>query len=248
MGNPHRETAVTALIDKHWHEAADAYTLAAHRDFGDGQSWSVLDPGTRERPAHGLSFLTQAALCYRLAGADDRARLRSMTALPLAIDSRDHVHEGVGRAVCQEFIGDARAVIGRTEKATEAYERAARLYRDNTPDKPLDAAGGPLFSAANRLILHASRNTGTEVRWDDLHGPDPTGTEYLAHRAAYKRNHLPRIAGIVLDAERLHVPRGTTEYDNDNFRCPDCGKRDVNWVAGETVCLYCSVRVTEAKR
>jgi hypothetical protein len=248
MGNPHRERAISALIDRNWHDAADAYTLAAHRDLGEGRGWNVLDPGTRERPAHGLSFLTQAALCYRLADADDRACLRSMTALPLAIDGRDHVREGVARAVCQEFVGDARAVIGRTEKATAAYERAATSYREQSPADPLDAAGTPLFSAANRLTLHISRNTGTEVRWDDLHGSDPTEADYLAHRAVYKRKHLPRIVDAVLDAGRVHVPRGTTEYNNDNFRCPDCGSRDVNWVADETVCLHCSVRVTEAKR
>ena len=246
MGNPHRETAVTALVEENWHTAADAYTLAAHRDIGDGEDWTILDPGTRERPAFGLAYFLTAALCYRLAGADDRARLRATTALPLAIDARDNLREGIERAVFQEFVADARAVAGDTEKADTAYDRAAALSRTHAPDDPVETAGTPLFSAANRLILHASRNTGLEVRWDDLHGSDPDGDGYLAHRAEYKRRQFPRIVTAVLDAGQLHVPRGTTEYTNETYRCPDCGEDDVNWVAGETVCLHCSVRVVES--
>lgn len=246
MGNPHRETAVTALVDRNWRAAGDAYTLAAHRDIGGGDGWDVLDPGTRERPAFGLSFLTRAALCYRLAGADDRARLRSQTALPVAIDGCDHVREGVTRAVHQEFAGDARAVVGDAAEAADAYERAEALYRELIPADPVTAAGKPLCSAANRLTLHASRNTDLEAHWDDLHGTDPDSDDYLAHRAAFKRRQLPRIVEAVLDAGRLHAPRGTTAYNNSTFRCPDCGQRDVNWVAGETVCLHCSVRMAQS--
>ncbi|MFB6296988.1 MAG: hypothetical protein ABEH56_00545 [Salinirussus sp.] len=254
MGNPHRADAVTALVDRDWGAAADAFTLAAHHDLGGevrtdadetGGNWTVLDPGRRDRPAFGLSLLCRAALCYRLAGADDRARLRALTVIPLAIDGRDHVRTGVGRGVSQEFAADARAVRGDTDGAESAYGRAAALYRDHAPADPLDAVAAPTFEAANRLLLHASRNTGLDVEWDDLHGDDPSEAEYLAHRAAYKRRTLPRVVDRVLDAGLLHVPRGTTEYNNDTYRCPDCGDDDVNWVAGETVCLHCSVRVVE---
>ncbi len=245
MGNPHRETAVRALVEKDWQAAADAFTLAAHRDFGNGEEWSTLSPGSRERPAFGLASLCQAALCYRLAGHEDRARLRSLTAQPVAIDGRDHTREGVTRAVYQEFVADARAVLGDTERAATEYERAQQLYRSHTPEDPVTAASQPVFTAANRLILHASRNTGLDVRWDDLHGEDPQSGEYLAHRAAFKRRQLPRIVDAVLDAGRLHTPRGTTEYNNESYRCPECGETDINWVAGETVCLHCSVRVAK---
>jgi len=245
MGNPHRETAVSALVEGDWTEAGDAFTRAAHRDFGDGDEWSPLAPGSRERPAFGLAALCQAALCYRLAGRDDRARLRSLTAQPLAIDGRDHTREGVDRAVYQEFVADARAVLGNDDRAATEYDRAKRLYDAHAPDDPVSAAGQPLFTAANRLILHASRNTGLEVRWDDLHGDDPETSGYLSHRAEFKKRRLPRIVDAVLESGTLHVPRGTTEYNNDTYECPECGKRDINWVAGETVCLHCSVRVTE---
>jgi hypothetical protein len=245
MGNPHRETAVTALVEEDWSAAGDAYTRAAHRDLGETEEWSVLDPGSRERPAFGLGFLLQAALCYRLAGVDARARLRSLTVQPLAIDGRDHIRTGHARAVYQEFVADARAVLGETDRAATEYDRAAALYREHAPDDPLTAAGKPLFSAANRPLMHFSRNTGLDVEWDDLHGSDPESEDYLAYRAEYKQSHFPRVVEAVLDAGKLHVPRGTTEYNNETYRCPDCGETDVNWIAGETVCLYCSVRVEE---
>jgi len=245
MGNPHRETAVTAIVDDDYRRAGDAFTRAAHRDLGDGDEWSPLAPGSRERPAFGLAALCQAALCYRLAGQEDRARLRSLTAQPLAIDGRDHTREGVDRAVYQEFVADARAVLGNDDRAATEYDRARRLYEEHAPDDPVSVAGQPLFTAANRLILHVSRNTGLEVRWDDLHGDDPDSVSYLIHRVEYKKRQLPRIVDAVLDAADLHTPRGTTEYNNDTYQCPACGDNDINWVAGETVCLHCSARIPE---
>jgi hypothetical protein len=247
MGNPHRETAVTALVDEDWAAAGDAYTRAAHRELGDGErgdgtGGDVLDPGSRDRPAFGLAFLLKAGLCYRLAGAEDRARYRSLTVAPLALDARDHVRAGVARAVCQEFVADAAVVRGAD--ADDAYDRAARLHREHRPDEPLNAVTAPIFEAANRLILHPSRNY-QDVEWDDLHGPDPGAEGYLAHRASYKTTTLPRVVESVLSAGKLHVPRGSTEYNNDTYRCPACGEDDVNYVAGETVCLHCSVRVKE---
>ncbi|MEF8908237.1 MAG: hypothetical protein V5A13_10280, partial [Haloarculaceae archaeon] len=218
MTNPHRETAVSALVDRDWRAAGDAYTRAAHRDLGDGErgdgtGGDVLDPGARDRPAAGLSFLLTAGLCYRLAGTEDRARYRALTAAPLALDARDHVREGVERAVCQEFVADAAVVRGAEDAAAEAYDRAERLYRTYHPEDPLDAATGPLFDAANRLLLHASRNY-RGVEWDDLHGSDPDGEDYLAHRARYKARTLPEAVARVLEAGQLHVPRGSTEYNN----------------------------------
>ena len=249
MPNPHRETAISALVERNWQTAGDAYTRAAHRDLGDGErgdgsGGDVLAPGARDRPAAGLSFLLTAGLCYRLAGAEDRARYRALTVAPLALDARDHVRDGVARAVCQEFVADAAVIRGAEDAAADAYDRAERLYRANHPDDPLGVATDPLFDAANGLLLHASRNY-RGVEWDDLHGPDPEGEDYLAHRPRYKSRTLPEAVDRVLEAGQLHLPRGSTEYNNDTYRCPDCGEHDVNYVGGETVCLYCSVRVEE---
>lgn len=244
MANPHRETAVSALVDEDWPAAGDAYTRAAHRSLGDGEhGGDVLDPDSRDRPANGLASLLTASLCYRVAGIEDRARFRALTAAPLAMDFREHVRSGVARAVCQEFVADAAVLRGATDTASDAYDRAERLYHDHAPADPLDAATEPIFEAANRLILHASRNTGYDLEWDDLHGDDPESPSYLAHRATVKGERLPKIVDAVERAGFLHVPRGSTEYNNSSFRCPDCGGHDVNYISGETVCLDCSVRV-----
>jgi hypothetical protein len=243
MANPHRETAVSALVDEDWRGAGDAYTRAAHRALGDGDDGDVLAPSARDRPADGLASLLTASLCYRVAGLTDRARFRALTAAPLAMDFREYVRSGVARAVCQEFVADAAVLRGATDTAGEAYDRAASLYHEHTPSDPLDVSTDPIFEAANRLILHASRNTGLDVEWDDLHGTDPDDASYLAHRATFKRERFPRIVDAVEGAGFLHVPRGSTEYNNGTYRCPDCDGHDVNYVGGETVCLDCSVRV-----
>ena len=244
MADTHRETAVSALVDEDWHAAGDAYTRAAHRALGDGEyGGDVLDPDARDRPADGLASLLTAALCYRVAGLDDRARYRALTAAPLAMEFRDYVRSGVARAVCQEFVADAAVLRGATDSASDAYDRAEALYHDHAPADPLDAATDPIFQAANRLLLHASRNTGHDTEWDDLHGADPASPSYLAHRAAVKRTRLPRVVDAVDRDGFLHVPRGSTEYNNSTYRCPDCRGHDVNYVGGETVCLDCSVRV-----
>jgi DNA-directed RNA polymerase subunit RPC12/RpoP len=47
----------------------------------------------------------------------------------------------------------------------------------------------------------------------------------------------------VIEARSLAASRGTTEYDNANFRCPECGSTDVNWVAERTLCMRCSSRM-----
>ena len=235
---------MTALVDRDWRGAADAYTRAAHRDLGDIEGGDVLAPTGSDRPASGLAFLCSAALCYRLAGAEDRARYRALTVAPLALDARDHVREGVERAVCQEFVADAAVLRGADDVAGDAYDRSAALYREHRPDDLLDVVTAPVFDAANSLILHASRNY-RGVEWDDLHGPDPAEPGYLAHRADYKARVLPEIIERVVEAGQLHAPRGSTEYNNGTYRCPDCGEHDVNYVAGEVVCLYCSTRVEE---
>ena len=246
MANPHRETAVSALVDEDWRGAGDAYTRAAHRVLGDGErGGDVLAGDAHGRPADGFASLLTASLCYRVAGLKDRARYRALTVAPLVMDARDYVHSGVARAVCQEIVADAAVLRGAADAADAAYDRAESLYHKHAPDDPLDAATDPVFEAANRLILHASRNTGHDLEWDDLHGDDPSDPSYLAHRATVKRGRFPRIVDAVEQAGVLHVPRGSTEYNNDTFRCPDCGGHDVNYIAGETVCLDCSVRVDE---
>jgi hypothetical protein len=106
----------------------------------------------------------------------------------------------------------------------------------------------PLFEAAAAPIKQVARgpaNGEIAVKWEDLHGPDPSEPgAFLAHRARYKRQRFPSLVERVVDDGLLAAPRGTTEYSTDHHRCPHCDSTDVNWVADSTLCLRCS-RPTE---
>ncbi|WP_254273932.1 hypothetical protein [Haloarcula marina] len=239
-----RSAAVSHLVDRDYLAAAQSYTHDAHRRFGGSDTGStLLEPGGRGRTAKGLASLTLAGLCFRLVGLDDRGETRCREVELLAGEQRDHVREGVESALFSEFVGDARAVRGADPG--DAYTDAADRYRACAPVDPMEQVTAPTFDAANEVVLHASRNTSAEVAWDDIHGSDTGSVGYLTHRPAFKRRTFPGVVDAVLDAGILHVPRGTTEFNNANFRCPDCDRTDVNWVAGETVCLHCSVRMAD---
>jgi hypothetical protein len=102
----------------------------------------------------------------------------------------------------------------------------------------------PLFEAAALPIKQVARGPADgeiAVGWDDLHGPDPNDPgAYLAHRARYKARRFPELAATVLREGYLAAPRGTTEYGNDVFTCPECGSNDVNWTGESTLCMRCS--------
>ena len=79
------------------------------------------------------------------------------------------------------------------------------------------------------------------LEWEDLHGADPSdGAAFLSARARVKGRRFPAFVEQAVADGYLAAPRGTTEYGNDNHRCPACGSSDVNWVADGTYCLRCS--------
>lgn len=245
MENDRRDAAITHLIDRAYDDAGEAYTLAAYVEWAGagGHPSDVFDPEGRGYVADGLQYLLTGALCTRLAGHDDRGENRAHEARLVATDQRDHVREHpVERAAFAEFVGDA-LVIGDAGDAEGAYDRAAAAYKAAAPDDPIEWATRPPLAAATDLLQHCSRNTSREVAWDDLHGADPNGEKYLAHRARYKKRVFPAVVASVLDAGVLHPPRGTTEHRSDDWRCPDCETNEVNWTGGEVVCLDCSARM-----
>lgn len=244
--NDHRDAAVTHLVDHEYRDAGDCYTRAAYSVLADpGEGRDLFADDGKGWFARGVAALTTAALCYRVAGLSDRAAHRGREAEAVAADQRDGVRSAaVDRALCEELVGDAR-VAGGHDDADAAYDRAAAGYEDAAPEDPLDWVTRPAFEAANRAVLHASRNTGSELAWDDLHGPDPSRATYLAHRARTKARRFPAIVRTLVDEGRLHPPRGTTEHDNDRYRCPECGTSEVNWIGEEVVCIDCSTRMVE---
>ncbi|UIO99039.1 hypothetical protein Hbl1158_10895 [Halobaculum sp. CBA1158] len=244
-----RDEAVRALVDRQPTRAGDLYTLVGRGTLA-GREAEGHDRGVLGNSAgyagYGLRYLLLAAFAYRAAGADRRARLRAREGSAVAADYVDVVETDAERACWFEGTGDLAAAAGLDDAGADAYDRATELYRDADESDPLSRATDPLFEAIRLGPQQAARHTGHDFDWDDLHGPDPDATEYLAHRSRFKRSRVPRVAEAVADAGFLAPPRGTTEHGNADYVCPDCGRSEVNWTAGIEICLDCDVRMREA--
>lgn len=244
--NPHRDAAVSALAGREYLAAGDAYTRAGRRHLADPRPDQDLDPFAPDPKGWvgaGLADLCLAALCYRLAGRDSRATYRGVEGAAAARDLRTVFEEPVQRACLTEFVADCQ-VAGGLEGADAVYEDAASRYEADPVGDPVAWATTPLFESANLPIKQVARGPADgeiAVGWDDLHGPDPNDpSPYLAYRARYKARRFPELITTVLREGYLAAPRGTTEYGNDVFTCPDCGSNDVNWTGDEVLCMRCS--------
>jgi hypothetical protein len=238
--------AVEAIADRRYERAGDEYTRAARArlaDPHDGQH--PFDADERGWIGEGLRWLTTAAVAYRVAGADDRATHRGVEGVAVARDLEHVLDRPVQRACLAEFVADFR-VVGDVGDAGAAYEDAADAYEAaaDTVDSAQRWATTPLFEAAAATLKQVARSTDDgeiAVTWEDLHGSDPSDPgAFLGHRAEFKRQRFPSLLARVIDDGYLAASRGTTEYNNANFRCPDCGSTDVNWVADRTLCMQCS--------
>ena len=238
--------AVAALADRDYETAGDRYTRAAWRGLADpreGRGPFVADEkGWVGEP---LAHLAAAAVAYRVAGCDARARRRGVEGVAIARDLGTALDHPTQAACLVEFVADFR-VAGGMDGAAGAYEEAADAYRDaaGAIDDPRARATTPLFGAATRAIKQVARglaNGEIAVTWEDLHGDDPGDLgAFLVRRATYKRGRFPSLIERAVAEGHLAAPRGTTAYGTDAHRCPECGSTDVNWIADATLCLRCS--------
>jgi hypothetical protein len=245
---------VTALSDRATERAGDEFTRAAWLSLADPRPAEELSPfaaDDRGWVGEGLRWLVVAAVAYRVAGRDARASRRGVEGIAVARDLETALSHPAQQACLDEFVGDFRVAAGMDD-AGAAYRAAEDAYREagDAVDDPHRRATSPLFRAAAAPIKQVARGPAEgeiAVEWDDLHGPDPADPgAFLARRAAYKRGRFPSLLDRVVDAGRLAAPRGTTEYGNGSFRCPDCDSTDVNWIAGQTLCLRCSAPMERA--
>jgi hypothetical protein len=243
-----RDTAIRSLVDREPARAADTYTLVGRGVLAgreaEGHDRDVLGEDATYA-GYGLRYLLLAALGYRAVGADRRARLRAREGSAIAADYAGLFDTDAERACCFEAMGDLRAAAGTDDAGSDAYDRAVKLYRTAEESDPLSRATEPLFEAVRLGPQQAARNTPHRFDWDDLHGSDPDATDYLTHRARFKRSRVPAIAETVSETGVLAPPRGTTEHNNAVYVCPECGRSEVNWIAGMEVCLDCDVPMTE---
>lgn len=242
----HRDDAVAALADRRYEDAGDAYTRAAWRTLADPRpDQSPFGADEKGWTGIGLQYLVTSAVCYRVAGSPTRAGSRGLEGVAVARDLRTALDHPAQHACLLEVAADCR-VAGGLDGAAEAYEDATDAYREaaGAVDDPHYWATTPLFEAVAGPLRQVARTTDDgeiAVAWEDLHGSDPARPgAFLAHRTTYKRQRFASLLERVVEDGVLAAPRGTTEYDNASYRCPECGSTDVNWVAGSVLCLRCS--------
>ena len=90
------------------------------------------------------------------------------------------------------------------------------------------------MQAGTDLLTQLSRPD--DAAWDDIHGD---GSNALTRRVRFARARLPAFLDAREREGHLHAPRGSTEYGNDSYRCPECGANDINHVADTVLCLRC---------
>lgn len=240
----HRDTAVAALGTRSYEAAGDAYSRAGRSVLADPRDEiGPFEEDPKGWVGRALQFLCLGTIAYRLAGADSRATFRGVEATAATRDLRAICTEPIQRAVLTELVADMHVAAG-LDGADSIYDDAATRYEQTAPDDPMGWATTPLFEAANVVIQQVARgpaNGEIAVNWEDLHGADPNEPgAYLAHRARYKRRRFPSLVEKVLETSYLAAPRGTTEYGNSEFRCPECRSRDVNWTGDSILCMRCS--------
>lgn len=242
----YQATAIAALADRAYERAGDEYTRAGWQILAEPRDeTSGFDADEKGWVGQGLAALTVAAVAYRLAGRADRATHRGVEGVAVARDLTNALTEPVQQACLTEFVADFR-VVGDLRDAEEAYDSAAAAYEvlGDEIDRPQYWGTTPLFQAAVAPIKQVARSTANgeiAVKWEDIHGSDPARPgAFLAHRARYKKQRFPMFVERVVDDGYLAAPRGTTAYNDEQYRCPNCESGDVNWIGDNVLCLRCS--------
>lgn len=247
----HGDAAIDALAVHAYEQAGDRHTRAGRRVLADPRD--DLDPFTpddRGWIGQGLQQLLAATVAYRVAGVPQRATQRAVEGIAATRDF-ETVLNAPGQSACLgEFVADFH-VAGGLDSIESAYDEAADRYADlgDTIDSPQALATTPLFEAAAATIKQVARgqaNGEIAIAWEDLHGPDPArASDFLGYRVRRKRQQFQSLIERAVTEGFLAVPRGTTEYDNETYQCPNCGSNDVNWAGNGVCCLRCSTPVEE---
>jgi len=248
----HYDAAVDALAAREYETAGNRYTRGGRRVLADPRpDLDPFEPDEKGWIGQGLQQLLAATVAYRVAGVDRRAIHRAAEGIAATRDF-ETVLEAPGQSAClAEFVADFR-VAGELDGASEAYEEAAERYAaaGDGIDSPQALATTPLFGAAAATIKQVARgqaNGEIAIKWEDLHGPDPSQAgDFLAYRARFKQQRFLGLVERAVADGHLAAPRGTTEYGNETHRCPNCGSNDVNWAGTDVLCLRCSTPTEQA--
>lgn len=247
----HRDAAIDALAARGYERAGNLYTRAARAVLADPRpEMAPFEADDKGWVGEGVQYLVVAAVAYRVAGGDARATRRAVEGIAAARDLKHGLVHPVQHACLDEFVADLRAA-GGLDGVAEAYESAVDAYGSaaDAVTAPQARATTPLFVAAAAPIKQVARgqaNGEIAIEWETLHGSDPNDAgAFLSHRAAYKRQRFPSLVERAVADTHLAAPRGTTEYGNETYRCPECGADDVNWSGTDELCLRCSTPMEE---
>ena len=157
-----------------------------------------------EPPANSPRFLGRAvqdqlagALCFRLAAADQRLRIRCRRCA-LVLDELleagafDGVPPRVG--LLYEGLGDLR-LFGKLGKHNAAYAKAATQYE--TAESVMGWQAEPEFDSLIRPLMELADSVGYGIGDDER---TRISVKSLEARINYKRDHYPAIVDAVLDA------------------------------------------------
>lgn len=240
------EEAVAALAEHSYDTAGDGFARAAWQTLANPRpEQNPFDADEKGWVGEGLRHLVTSAICYRVAGRPARAANRGTEGVAVAADLQTALEHPAQQACLQELIADAR-LVGGLDSPEESYREAAESYREaaESIDNPQYWGTTPLFEAVATPIQQVARSTANgeiAIAWEDLHGSDPAASgRFLASRVRTKQQRFPVLLESVVEDAYLAAPRGTTEYNNATYRCPDCGSNDVNWVAENVLCMRCS--------
>jgi hypothetical protein len=242
----HRDDAVAALADRRYEGAGDAYARAAWETLAEPRpEQNPFDADEKGWVGRGVQHLVTSAICYSVADRTTRATRRGTEGVAVAADLQTVLEHPAQRACLREMVADA-TLVGGLDGATDAYADAADAYHDAAAsvDDPQYWGTTPLFRAAAAPLQQVARGTADgeiAVPWEELHGSDPADPGlFLAHRATVKRQRFATLLESVVEDGYLAAPRGTTEYNNATYQCPNCGSNDVNWIADSVLCMRCS--------
>lgn len=147
--------------------------------------------------------LLLAALCYRLAGAEERAENRCRQGVLVARDLIDNEGDFGGAwqpphvGFCYEIIGDLQ-LFGELGGHQEAYENALDYYED--VDNHLGWQSEPEFEDAILLFLNLAEEIGYGIDAEDA-----VRYESLIERIQHKQTHYPNIVETVLERGELNA-------------------------------------------
>lgn len=174
-------------------KAGHAFTSAAHESLGAADYAGSSLTHSQVDTARAFSSLHSATLSYRLAGVDERSRIRASQGIALAEEIRDHIANYDPQIGCMwEYIGDFHVITGAGEWG-HAYESAASHYREC--ENVIGWIAEPEFAINTSLFLELASAAAHEI---DRDTKGEIRSSSLIRRIEYKRANFSDIIESVI--------------------------------------------------